>query len=67
LLETYGYTLINSCKFLEVVERFLECTKFLYSKVEGITKYSSYYNIRVIYDMLDFREKGIYYYSMCVE
>lgn len=98
LIETYGYSLINSCrysdalilencfefyskfadfhflmgliymnnaKFTQAVESFLECTKFSYSKVEGITTYSSYYNIGVIYDVLGFREKAIEYYSMC--
>jgi len=98
LIETYGYSLINSgrysealilencfevyakfpdfhflmgliymnnAKFTQAVESFLECTKFSYSKVEGITTYSSYYNIGVIYDVLGFREKAIEYYTMC--
>jgi len=100
LIETYGYALINSSKYLDAmnienyleyyrnsadfhfllglvymnnakftkaVESFLECTKFPHSKVGGITTYSSYYNIGVIYDVLGFREKAIEYYSMCGE
>ncbi|MVX62329.1 glycosyltransferase [Clostridium chromiireducens] len=98
LIETYGYSLINSerysealmlekcigiyskypdfnflmgliymnnAKFTQAVESFLKCTKFSSSKVEGITTYSSYYNIGVIYDVLGFRKEAIKYYRMC--
>lgn len=100
LIETYGYALINSEKYLDAmsiekylyfyknsadfhfllgliymnnakftgaVESFLECTKFLHSKVDGITTYSSYYNIGIIYEMLGYRKKAIEYYEMCGE
>jgi glycosyltransferase involved in cell wall biosynthesis len=60
-----GLIYMNNAKFTQAVESFLECTKFVYSKVEGITTYSSYYNIGVIYDVLGFREKAIEYYEMC--
>lgn len=60
-----GLIYMNNAKFTQAVESFLECTKFKYSKVEGITTYSSYYNIGVIYDVLGFREKAIEYYGMC--
>ena len=60
-----GLIYMNNAKFTQAVESFLECTKFPYSKVEGITTYSSYYNIGVIYDVLGFREKAIEYYGMC--
>ena len=60
-----GLIYMNNAKFTQAVESFLECTKFAYSKVEGITTYSSYYNIGVIYDVLGFREKAIEYYEMC--
>jgi len=62
-----GLIYMNNAKFSQAVESFLECTKFSHSKVEGITTYSSYYNIGVIYDVLGFREKAIEYYSMCGE
>ncbi|GEP64577.1 hypothetical protein CBE01nite_23450 [Clostridium beijerinckii] len=98
LVETYGYSLINSCrysdalilenclgtyskyadflflmgliymnnaKFTEAINSFLECTKFSDSKADGITSYISYYNIGVIYEVLDFKEKAIEYYNMC--
>lgn len=58
---------MNNAKFTLAVESFLECTKFSFSKVEGITTYSSYYNIGVIYDVLSFREKAKEYYDMCGE
>lgn len=45
-----GLIYMNNAKFTQAVESFLECTKFAYSKVEGITTYSSYYNIGVIYN-----------------
>ncbi|MDP4176898.1 MAG: glycosyltransferase [Bacillota bacterium] len=61
-----GLIYMNNAKFTEAVKSFLECTKFQYSKVEGITTYSSYYNIGVIYDVLGFREKAIEYYRKCV-
>ena len=60
-----GLIYMNNAKFTQAVESFLECTKFSYAKVEGITTYSSYYNIGVIYDVLGFREKAIEYYEMC--
>ena len=58
---------MNNSKFTQAVESFLKCTKFSSSKVEGITTYSSYYNIGVIYDVLGFREKAIKYYGMSGE
>lgn len=60
-----GLIYMNNAKFTKAIENFLECTKFSYSKVEGITGYSSYYNIAVIYEVLGFREKAIEYYNMC--
>ncbi|MCE5220764.1 MAG: glycosyltransferase [Clostridium sp.] len=60
-----GLIYMNNAKFTQAVKSFLECTKFSYSKVEGITTYSAYYNIGVIYNVLGFREKAIEYYSMC--
>jgi len=60
-----GLIYMNNAKFNQAVESFLECTKFINSKVEGITTYISYYNIGVIYDVLGFREKAIEYYDMC--
>ncbi|AJH01325.2 glycosyl transferase [Clostridium beijerinckii] len=60
-----GLIYMNNAKFTQAVESFIECTKFKYSKVEGITTYSSYYNIGVIYEVLGFMEKAIEYYRMC--
>jgi len=60
-----GLIYMNNAKFTQAVESFIECTKFPHSKVEGITTYSAYYNIGVIYEVLDFREKAIEYYVMC--
>lgn len=60
-----GLIYMNNAKFTQAIDSFLECTKLPYSKVEGITTYSSYYNIGVIYDVLGFREKAIEYYNMC--
>lgn len=98
LIETYGYSLINSCrysealilencidfyskssdfhflmgliymnnaKFTKAIQSFLECTKFSYSKVEGVNTYIAYYNIGVIYEVLGFEEKSIEYYKLC--
>jgi len=62
-----GLIYMNNAKFTQAVESFLICTKFLSSKVEGITTYSSYYNIGVIYDVLGFKEKAIKYYDICGE
>jgi len=62
-----GLIYMNNARFTQAVESFLKCTKFHHSKVEGITTYSSYYNIGVIYDVLGFREKAIEYYEMCGE
>lgn len=60
-----GLIYMNNAKFTKAIECFLECTKFEYSKVEGITTYSSYYNIGVIYEVLGFKEKAIEYYKVC--
>ncbi|AGY77288.1 glycosyltransferase [Clostridium autoethanogenum] len=60
-----GLIYMNNAKFTQAIESFLECTKFPYAKVEGITTYISYYNIGVIYEVLGFREKAIEYYNMC--
>lgn len=60
-----GLIYMNNAKFTQAVKSFLECTKFSYGKVEGVTTYRSYYNIGVIYDVLGFREKAVEYYKMC--
>lgn len=60
-----GLIYMNNAKFAQAVESFLACTKFSYSKVEGITTYIAYYNIGVIYEVLGLREKAIEYYEMC--
>lgn len=60
-----GLIYMNNAKFTQAIESFLECTKTSYSKVEGITTYSSYYNIGVIYDVLGVRKKAIEYYKLC--
>lgn len=60
-----GLIYMNNAKFSQAVDSFLVCTKFQHSKVEGITTYSSYYNIGVIYEVLGFREKAVEYYNMC--
>lgn len=60
-----GLIYMNNAKFTQAVESFLECTKFSYSKVEGITTYLAYYNIGVIYEVLGFKEKAIEYYTLC--
>lgn len=60
-----GLIYMNNAKFVEAITSFLECTKFQYSKVEGITTYCSYYNIGVIYEVLGHREKAIDYYTLC--
>lgn len=62
-----GLIYMNNAKFTQAVESFLKCTKFPVCKVEGITTYSSYYNIGVIYDVLGFKEKAIEYYGLCDE
>lgn len=60
-----GLIYMNNAKFTQAVASFLECTKFPNSKVEGITTYSAYYNIGVIYDVLGYREKAVEYYKLC--
>ena len=60
-----GLIYMNNAKLTQAVESFLRCTKFPGSKVEGITTYSSYYNIGVIYDVLGFKENATKYYTMC--
>ena len=60
-----GLIYMNNAKFTQAVESFLMCTKLPSSKVEGITTYSSYYNIGVIYDVLGFKEKAMNYYVLC--
>lgn len=60
-----GLVYMNNAKFTQAVERFLKCTKFSRSNVEGITTYSAYYNIGVIYEVLGFKENAIEYYNMC--
>lgn len=62
-----GLIYMNNSEFKQAVHSFLDCTKFSHSKVEGITTYSSYYNIGVIYDILGYRENAIKYYGMCGE
>lgn len=62
-----GLVYMNTARFEQAVESFLKCTKFSYSKVQGITTYIAYYNIGVIYDVLGFKEKAIEYYNMCGE
>lgn len=59
-----GLIYMNNAKFTQAVESFLQCTKFSYSKVEGITTYMSYYNIGVIYEVLGFRKNAMEYYKM---
>lgn len=62
-----GLIYMNNAIFEKAVESFLYCTRFPYGKVEGVTSFSAYYNIAVIYDVLGFKEKAIQYYRMCGE
>jgi glycosyltransferase involved in cell wall biosynthesis len=60
-----GIIYMNNAEFSKAVESFLQCTKFSYGKVEGVTSFLAYYNIGVIYDVLGFREQAIDYYKLC--
>ncbi|MBU3190603.1 glycosyltransferase [Clostridium bowmanii] len=60
-----GHIYMNNSKFEIAVENFLKCTKFEFSKVQGVNTYLAFYNIGVIYDVLGFMEKAIEYYRMC--
>lgn len=62
-----GHIYMNNSKFELAVEKFLKCTKFKASKVEGVNTYLAYYNIGVIYDVIGFRVEAINYYKMCKE
>lgn len=62
-----GLIYMNNAMFEKAIESFLDCTKFPYGKVEGVTSFSAYYNIGVIYDVLGFKDKSVQYYRMCGE
>lgn len=60
-----GLIYMNNARFTQAIESFLKCTQFSHSRAYGITTYSSYYNIGVIYDVLGFWEKSREYYLKC--
>ncbi|EHJ01490.1 glycosyl transferase family 2 [Clostridium sp. DL-VIII] len=60
-----GLIYMNNAMFEKAVNSFIQCTKFVNSKVEGLTTYAAYYNIGVIYEVLGFSEKAIGYYRKC--
>ncbi|AKA70290.1 glycosyltransferase [Clostridium scatologenes] len=62
-----GLIYMNNAMFEKAVSKFLHCTKFPYGKVEGVTSFSAYYNIGVIYDVLGVKDKALQYYRMCGE
>lgn len=62
-----GLIYMNNAKFSEAVNFFLQCTKFNYSKVEGVTSFLAHYNIGVIYEVLDFKKEAVQYYKLCGE
>lgn len=62
-----GLIYMNNANFSEAVKFFLMCTKFTYSKVEGVTSFLSYYNIGVIYEVLNFKKEAAEYYNLCGE
>lgn len=62
-----GLVYMNNAMFEKSVESFLQCTRFPYGKVEGVTSFSAYYNIGIIYDVLGFKEEALQYYRMCGE
>lgn len=62
-----GLIYMNNAMFSQAIESFLEAAKFPYGKVEGVTTFSAYYNIGVIYDVLEYRDEAVKYYRMCGE
>ncbi|AKN33932.1 glycosyl transferase [Clostridium carboxidivorans P7] len=60
-----GLVYMNNAMFEKAVQSFLKCTKFPCGKVEGVTSFSAYYNIGVIYDVLGVKDKALQYYRMC--
>lgn len=55
---------MNNAEFSKAIQYFLECTKYTFSKVEGVTSYLAYYNIGVIYEVLRFNDEAIKYYRL---
>ncbi|MFL0197105.1 glycosyltransferase [Clostridium sp. WILCCON 0269] len=62
-----GLVYMNNAMFEKAVESFLYCTRFPYGKVEGVTSFSAYYNVGVIYDVLGVKDKALEYYRKCGE
>lgn len=60
-----GLVYMNNANFSKAVNLFLQCTRFTYSKVEGVTSFSAYYNIGVIYEVLNFENEASKYYKLC--
>lgn len=60
-----GHIYMNNAAFERAIESFLECTKFPYGKVEGVTSFSAYYNAGIIYDVLGVKDKAVQCYRMC--
>lgn len=62
-----GLIYMNNAKFTQAVERFLECTKLSNGKMEGITTFLPYYNMGVIYEVLEYSKQAVEYYKLCGE
>lgn len=60
-----GLIYMNNAMLKKAIESFLESTEFPCGKVNGVTSFSAYYNIGVIYDVLGFKEEALKYYKMC--
>lgn len=60
-----GLILMNNGKFTEAINEFSKTVQLPKAKMEGVNSYLSYYNIGVIYECLEQKEKASLYYNKC--
>lgn len=60
-----GLIYMNNACFEQAVNEFLKATRHKECKNKGVNSYSAYYNIGVIYECLEKKEKAISYYKKC--
>lgn len=60
-----GLIYMNNGKFKDSIKTFLKCIDIKECKGEGTNSYLAYYNIGVIYECLNLKDKSVEYYKMC--
>lgn len=60
-----GFVYMNCGMFNEAIREFIKASKYKDSKVSGVNSYLALYNVGVIYECMEEKDKAIDYYKQC--